>query len=314
MGKILAIGALVTALLPAGQAHAAAPSSCSRTDAGYRCMYGPVDVPANREVRITDGVAAPSEAGYITSARATLVDSEGHKIPHHMVHLHHAVWLNPMKRDMTCGQYDSGLPNYDRFFASGKERTPLQMPAGYGYYWSNQMPNDYTGSSPFWVLVAHLDGMMGESDTYIQLDLGFTPVSEASDITDVKPVWLDEVNCSSDPVFTVKKGSGRGGLFTKRWNYTMPEGGRFVSMAGHLHDGGLRLGLDDRTTGTRIFMSRATYGMHHEPWYLTKMGSFSEVPGRPVDAGDELRLSATYDSTHTWKDVMGIMLGMLAPE
>jgi hypothetical protein len=163
------------------------------------------------------------------------------------------------------------------------------------------------------VLVAHLDGMMGESDTYVQLDLDFTPQSEAADFTDVKPVWLDEENCSADPVFTVRKGSGKNGLFTKRWDYTMPEGGNFISMAGHLHDGGRKLILEDKTAGRKIFTARATYGMHHEPWYLTKMGSFTELPGRSVEAGDLLQLSAIYNSTHTWHNVMGIMLGMLAP-
>src|SRR4051812_48879859 len=110
ISRIAAVAVAIAATLPPGRAVAAAPSSCTRTDAGYRCMYGPVDVPADQEVRIMDGVAAPSEAGFITSARATLVDSDGRPIPHHMVHLHHAVWLNPMKQDLTCDHYDGGLP------------------------------------------------------------------------------------------------------------------------------------------------------------------------------------------------------------
>ena len=290
-----------------------APSWCETTDAGYRCLYGPVDVPAGEEVRITSGMAAPSEAGYITSARATLVTRDGKRIGHHLVHLHHAVWLNPNKRDMTCGSFDGFVPNYDRFFASGKERTPMTLPRGAGYYWSNEVPQPYTTSAPWFGLIAHLDGMHGSSETYIELDMGFVPEADAPEMIDVRPVWLDVRNCSSDPVFDVKKGSGRRGRFTERWRYEMPEGGHFVFLGGHLHDGGLSLRLANATQGEEIYTSRALYKKKRKPWFLTRMTSMSDSRGVSVSAGDVLRLSAIYDSTHSWHDVMGIMVGALAP-
>jgi hypothetical protein len=37
------------------------------------------------------------------------------------------------------------------------------------------------------------------------------------------------------------------------------------------------------------------------------------VPGKPVAAGETLQLTAVYSSSHRWDDVMGIMVGMLAP-
>jgi hypothetical protein len=290
-----------------------APSWCETTDDGYRCLYGPVDVPAGEEVRITSGMAAPSEAGYITSARATLVTRDGKRIGRHLVHLHHSVWLNPNKRDMTCGSFDGIAPNYDRFFASGKERTPMTLPRGYGYYWSNDVPQPYTTSAPWFGLIAHLDGMHGSSETYIELDMTFVREAEATEMIDVRPVWLDVRNCSSDPVFDVKKGSGRRGRYIERWRYEMPEGGRFVFLGGHLHDGGLRLRLENMTRDEKVFTSRALYELKREPWYLTGMTSMTRDEGIAVGAGDVLRLSAIYDSTRSWRDVMGIMVGALAP-
>jgi hypothetical protein len=41
--------------------------------------------------------------------------------------------------------------------------------------------------------------------------------------------------------------------------------------------------------------------------------AFAGVPGKPVAAGEALQLTAVYSSSHRWDDVMGIMVGMLAP-
>jgi hypothetical protein len=253
--------------------------------------------------------------------RATLVDGSGRKIAHHMVHLHHAVWVNPTKQDMTCEGFEIGngiSVDVDRFFATGKERTKVVFPEGYGYYWNNGTA--YGQPNPFWFLAAHLDGMHGSSETFIRLNLDFIPEAEAAGMIDVKPVWLDVRNCSQDPVYDVVRRPARR-THKEVWPYAMPEAGRFISMGGHLHDGGKRLVLRNRTTRSHIFTSRGVYGMRSDPWYLTGMTSTSGLPGVPVAAGDELVLTSVYDSTHRWKpgsryswrDVMGIMVGYLAP-
>jgi hypothetical protein len=85
-------------------------------------------------------------------------------------------------------------------------------------------------------------------------------------------------------------------------------------MGGHLHDGGLRLSLRDLTAKKPLFTSRATYDMPGERWYLTRMSSLSTPDGPTVTAGDRLRLTAVYDSTHAWQDVMGIMAGYMVEQ
>jgi hypothetical protein len=289
------------------------PSYCVRTPAGYRCTIGPFDVEPGERLEMMTGVAAPSASGYLTSGRARLVDSSGRPLGHHLVHLHHAVWLNPHERDMTCESYDGGFPPYERFFATGKELTKMQMPRGYGYRWDPLVGQPYTQSAPWWWLVVHLDGMHGSSDVYIELDLGFVPDSEAKGIVSIKPVWLDVRNCNSEPVYTVRKGSGNNGVNKEKWTFTMPRAGRFVFLAGHLHDGGLRIALDNRTTGRHLYTSRALYGLQDEPWYLTAMTTWSSRRGLAVSDGDVMRLTAAYDSSRSWRDVMGIMVGGLAP-
>ena len=93
----------------------------------------------------------------------------------------------------------------------------------------------------------------------------------------------------------------------------MPVGGEFVTLGGHLHDGGKKLVLSDAATGEAVFTSRARYDLRRRPWFLTRMTSFSGAPGIPVSAGEELLLTAVYSAKRRWVDVMGIMVGMLAP-
>jgi hypothetical protein len=224
------------------------------------------------------------------------------------------VWLNPYEQDMTCDAYDGGLlPGYERFFGTGKELTKVDLPNGHGYFWDPQVSQPHTQSAPWWALVAHLDGMHGASDVYIQLDMGFVPEAKANGFVNIETVWLDVRNCSSEPVYNVRKGSGRNGIHKERWTYKMPRSGRFVFFAGHLHDGGLRVSLDNLSTGRHLYTSKASYGIKGQPWYLTRMSSWSGAPGIRVAKGDRLRLTAVYDSTHTWKDVMGIMVGGFVP-
>lgn len=292
----------------------AVPSYCARTAAGYRCTIGPFDVGAGETVEMVTGVAAPSEAGYITSAQAKLVDGSGRALEPHLVHLHHAVWLNPYEKDMTCDSYDGGaFPGYERFFATGNELTKLDLPEDHGYFWDPHVSQSYTQSAPWWGFTVHLDGMHGASEAYIQVDMGFVAETEAKPMRNIEPAWFDVRNCSSEPVYDVPEGSGRNGVHREQWTYKMRSSGRFVFLAGHLHDGGLRTSLKNLTTGRHIYTSTATYASADDRRHLTKMSSWAGLPGIAVAEGDELRLTAVYDSTQPRQGAMGIMVGALVP-
>jgi hypothetical protein len=306
--RILLVAAIMaTPLAAVPSAGAEVAQGCEVTATGYVCLYGPIMVRRGEnfpEPYPLVEFPAPDEPGFITRARATLVDGDGVPIPRHAIHLHHVVWLNPNERDMTC---PSGFWR-ERFFASGKERTALELPAGFGYHWDNQ-PNDVTGT-PTWAINYHLDGHhSGVQETWIKLTIGFTSEADAPDMTSITPVWLDVDNCS-DSEFNIRKGDGRRGVARRSWTYDMPASGRFVALAGHLHDGGIELRLRNLTAGRGVFTSKPTY--RKGTWDLRKMSSYSGVPGKRASAGDSLRLTAVYDSTRNRPAVMGIMMGALA--
>lgn len=181
---------------PAATAAVAEPSSwCEQAPGGYTCMVGPFEVGWGKSLKVTMPVTPPPEAGYITRARATLVDDDGAPIAQHMVHFHHAVWLNPNREDSTCDRFGGYEVNPERFFASGKERTPMVLPAGHGYHWDNE-PFLWAGNVPTWYFNAHLDGHHGHPESYVQLRLRFVPEGDAADMTPITPIWLDVATAS----------------------------------------------------------------------------------------------------------------------
>jgi len=136
-------------------------------------------------------------------------------------------------------------------------------------------------------------------------------------LTAVKPVWLDVENCRADPVFNVPGTGGRGSTVSRQVDFRMPESGRFVAAGGHLHGGGVSLDVSDTSCGS-LFTSYPTWGLVfprpvlHEPGPM-RMTGFADPAGRPVRAGDTVRLTATYDDTRPHVRVMGIMILYFVP-
>src|SRR2546430_9002115 len=136
-------------------------------------------------------------------------------------------------------------------------------------------------------------------------------------LTAVKPVWLDIENCRADPVFNVP-GIGRpGSTFFRRADFGMPERGRFIGGEGHIHGGGVSLDVADTRCGS-LFTSYPTWGLIepfpilHEPGPL-HMSGFADPVGRPVSAGDIVRLTTRYDNSRPHVRVMGIVILYFVP-
>lgn len=305
----LAFGSLVAAEPDTNTSDAS--SSCDERPYGYRCMYGPINVPAHELVELHTGVAAPPQPGYITRTRAILVDAEGRQIGERKVHQHHLVWLNLRESEVTCGSFNGVLPDYRRAIG---EHWPLER--GYAYYWDNRSPNPAV--DPYWVLTGALEGHTGHPETFIQFDVFMMSkeAGEAKGLTPIKPVWFDVRNCDSVPVYDVaRRSGGDDGVFVQRYRHRMTESGRFVTVTLHLHDGGIRGTLVNETTGEMLVRLRGHYGGHplSHGGHLTGEEIYSHHRGIPVRKGDVIELTIEYDDARPLEDVMGLMVGAMAP-
>ena len=288
----------------------------------------------------------PKVDGWITRIRPDLTYLNG-KVPRvDVIHLHHGVWLNMSKQDVTV----PSLPQ--RFFAAGEEKTVMSFPKGYG------LPYE---ASDRWLLNHMIHNLTPvPTKVYMVLEIDFIPKTSAAarGMKPVRPVWMDVRNGQLYPVFNVEKGAGENGSYTypsdeaaayrggpKRNEWTVDRDGVLVATAGHLHPGGLHTDLWVKRRGARLakpacaseagarvrkrckarsprgfgsnahlFRSRANY---FEPagavsWDVAMTGTRPDWRVK-LRKGDKLWTSATYNTKRAaWWESMGIMVAYMA--
>jgi len=254
---------------------------------------------------------SPKVDGYVVGMKASLVDVVGNVVPHTDVMLHHVVFAKLGVADATCSSLTDLEGNRSplqtqRFFGEGEEHFALSLPEGYGY------PNRATDT---WGLLYMLMNHHARTST-VQVRYTVTyAVGESR--TSVKPIWLDVRNCRADPIFNVPGTGGAGSTYVQRADWVAPESGLLVAGGAHLHGGGDSVDVADTSCGS-IFTSYPIWGgieprpVMHEPGPVAMTG-FSDPVGRPVRAGDTLRITATYDNSRPHVRVMGIAIVYLAP-
>ena len=190
------------------------------------------------------GDERPSVDGWITRIQPSLVDGNGNIPSSSKVMFHHGVWLN-MDRDDPNGSF------YERFFATGEEKTNMEVPEGYGYRYRK---------SDAWLLNHMIHNLVPEPMTlYITYTVDFIPDSapEAASIKPARPIWLDVENGGIYPVFDVLRDSGgsdseftypedaedpyTGGKQKNEWK--VDSDGVLLGTTGHVHTGGLSTDL-----------------------------------------------------------------------
>jgi plastocyanin len=314
-----------------------------------RMLYriGPFQVvPGQNEIGSRVFNDKPRVDGWITRIRPDLVYTSGEVPGVDVIHLHHGVWLNLSRRDITW----PGLP--ERFFAAGEEKTITTFPKGYAYRYR---------ASDVWLLNHMIHNLTPvPTEVYMVYEIDFIPDSSpaARGLRPVKPLWLDVENGSAYPVFDVRKGAGSGGRFTyptdaqgayagrgRRNEWVADRDGVLIGTAGHLHPGGLYTDLYLRRRGERIrsaacdrrpkgsarracrrtaprgrgsrahlFRSKARY---FEPagavsWDVAMTATRPDWRVK-FRRGDVLSTTATYDSRRAaWWESMGIMIAYMA--
>lgn len=305
MAAAIAAVLFVTAAAPAAKRQLQILPSASY--AGLQHLhyeFGPIKVAAGQNyIDIKINNQKPQVPGYITRFAPNLVYASNHKVPRvDIVHLHHGVWIIGNKP----------------VFAAGEEKTAFTFPQGYGFHIS---------PSETWLMNYMIHDLRARATSvYLTYDIDFLPDSEAaaSSVTAVHPLWMDVAGVRAYPVFDVVKGWGKNGTYTfpdeatgaerdkigPAHTYTASKDITLVTVAGHLHPGGLWTDLSDTRNGQEklLFRSEAKYW---EPagavsWDVSMTASKPEWRVA-VHQGDRLDLSATYDSSRgSWYESMGI--------
>lgn len=350
---VLAMAA--TGVVGAGTADAAPPdharSGGSAEPTTTTVTWGPFNVPAatasgpgmisNAMVReggcrvlpcVDLAVEKPCEDCYITGIVPDLVDPDtGETINYdNGGMLHHVVNVNWSAPDVTCPPGEGGIigalgslvGGNDRFFASGNERTLFEAPRNHGLYVS---------ADDDWGLIIELMNMT-PSPRDMVLEYTFTWVPDTPRMKPLTPVWLDIDNCADSEVHLGD------GYSDTEWDWTSTIDGQIMSLAGHVHDGGISLSAENVTRNKVICTSLAGYehgsvhapdpgsgsgtdALHPEdPWSMTASdhptadldsyeghlaGATGCMPRQRIRPGDTVRLHAQYDLAHMDHGGMG---------
>jgi plastocyanin len=340
-GTALLLAALIATLaaLAPSSASAAPSPGCTQTGGTapvveYTCYIAPITV-AGYEVKqdIAYDVPKPPVDGAITHFETDVVDENAVPIPINRLMLHHIVFANLDRGDLTCrgigfSTFD-GYPVWggyapERFAGAGEERAKLSLPSGYGYELNG------TGDPDRWALVYMLMNHKPHPDTaYVQYKL---TVDTSGTLQPVRPYWFDINNCKADPIYNVpglsKKQARKAGphpVDRRHRGFIMQEDGYIVAGGGHVHGGARKLTITKPSCDNlQIASSTPTWGLPSHPFYNVRpvlhepgpigMSAFNTETGIPVRKGQTIRLNSIYDDSQPHTRVMGIYVVYVAAD
>jgi hypothetical protein len=252
---MLALGTCMLALAPRADGLETTRTTLANGVQRVNYVVGPIEVtPGQNRIayRPILGEERPSGDGWITRLKPDLVYENGEVPRSDKVMFHHGVWLSLFDQDATA-------PVPERFFATGEEKTRMDLPDGYGYAYE---------AEDVWILNHMIHNLTPEPmSLYMTYELDFIPADSpaAADIKPVRPIWMDVDNGSIYPVFDVAKGSGgKDGKFVYpddaedpytdgnvKNQWAVDRDGVLVSATGHVHTGGLSTDLNVIRQGAR---------------------------------------------------------------
>jgi hypothetical protein len=257
---------------------------------------GPITLPAN-----TNHMKMPQPPdvfwtipldAFLLAYTPRLVDANGNAVPGTV--LHHTAFWNTDRSDFLC-------PNKEEhIFGAGTELTNWMEMPGYGY-------RVQKGDKIRIETMVHNPTDTSYDKVYLEVKIPYADSSAAT--KSVYPTWMDVQSCGNSG-YDLKAGKNENtGTVKVKYN------GVLLGVGGHMHDYAKQITLEDTTRKETVATLDAK---------LDEKGQLLSIPvvtffdrgGYKFAAGDQLRITATYDNT-TGKPLpsgaMGIVVGYFLP-
>jgi hypothetical protein len=283
---VVAASMLVTACEPLRNAPPGGGDTVTQT---FR--YGPFTLGPGGEVQgsPTSGMPRPAGSFGLKGARFNVVDQNGTPVSAHDVHLHHIVMTTSARQDRLCPG------RRERFIGAGMERTPISFGGPYAYL---------VGADDQWGSIYHLMNETATTRTvYIEYQLDYQPNANATNSRPLEALFMDVTGCGGS-TYDVPGTGGPGSVHTNSRSWTAPQDGIAVFAGGHLHEGGIDITGKEVGTSGPACVGTASY--HENPRHLATINPC--VMHNKITAGRSYSVTARYDNSQPWQDVMGIML------
>jgi|SRR5579863_3178875 len=259
---------------------------------------GPISLPAN-----TSHMKMPQPPdlewqipidGWLLGYTPRLVDGKGNAVPGTV--LHHVAFWNENRPDFLCQNKE------EHIFGAGSEMTNWAAIPGYGY------PVKMGDKIRIETMV-HNPTATSYDNVYLEVSIPIQYAATTPALKSFYPAWMDVKSCGNSGYNLIAGKSEMRGIVTVKYD------GVLLGVGGHMHDFAKQIVLEDLTRKEMVAMLVAKTD---EKGHLLEMPvkTFFEQGGYKFAAGDQLRISATYDNPTGGtlrQGAMGIVVGYFVP-
>lgn len=244
-------------------------------------LIGPLDLPAGashgsgaHESTVPLQVVQFPRAGWIHGFVTDMVDSTG--APLGETFLHHVNVIDPDHRELFS-------PISRRIMAAGPETGRKELPSSMG------LPLE-AGQRLLVRAVFHNPTTVDRTGLYLRIRFSFTPSQAGAARASVFPVYIDVKPPVGNKAFDLPPG-----VSAQSWEASPAVSGRLLAAAGHMHDHGKSLRLEDVTEGKVLWETAPVTGASGRILSIPG-GSFWKKGGIPLLEDHTYRLTVTYDN------------------
>jgi len=285
-----------------GMHHAVAKGVLlAQSDDGQKMTLriGPLKLPAH-----TDHMKMPQPAdltwkvpisGWLLAYHPKLVDANGGAVPG--IVLHHVAFWNENRPDFLC-------PNKEEhIFGAGSELTDWAEIPGFGYRVER-------GDRIRIETMIHNPTATSYDASYLEVSVPYRDASPSGmPVKSAYPAWMDVASCGNSGYDLPAGPSEKTGKVTLKYD------GLLLGVGGHMHDYAKQVTLEDTTQKATVATLDAKLDEKGQLISIP-VKTFFEDGGYKLAAGDQLKITATYDNTTGKKlpdGAMGIVVGYFVP-
>ena len=232
--------------------------------------------------------------GWLLGYTPRLVDASGNTVPGTV--LHHVAFWNESRPDFICQNKE------EHIFGAGSEMSNWAAIPGYGY--AVKMGDKIRVET-----MVHNPTATSYDKVYLEVTIPIQYATTAPVLKNFYPAWMDVKSCGSSGYNLPAGKSEMRGIVTVKYD------GVLLGVGGHMHDFAKQIVLEDVTRKDIVATLAAKVD---DKGHLLEMPvkTFFQEGGYKFAAGDQLRISATYDNPtgELLRDgAMGIVVGYFVP-
>ncbi|MBI2342076.1 MAG: hypothetical protein HYU98_05025 [Deltaproteobacteria bacterium] len=227
---------------------------------------------------------------WVISFEDALEESTGAALPRNLLHM--AILTNRSENNPLCTEKEVANP----FVATSAVTEKMELPKGLGYA---VLPDDQLDAK----VILKNPTAQDFNDVFYKFTITALPMKTSKNIDDVMPLLLDIDPCDHMPISLPPK------EFTKKEaDFLIPENGLLTKAYGLLQNNGIGVSLSE-SSGI-IWESNAALSEKHE---IISLPEFDDPAGIPLNAGDKIRLSVSYENMDSsWhSDATGAVMAYL---